>query len=856
MFSSSKSQTNHSMQRLDIIAKLNMLARTQSPRKVSTVILPSNIDPLTLCIDLPFLDTNPSESSCHDPLFTICSNSSPTFEGLGLVHNKDYWWEAVGPAKQEFQDLAKDITKLLDDYCSGLDSGWLWFGVYMIGSTEEKAVPTIMFHCQEEGPRKMAMEAIKRSQILKKHPGFKAGHKAFPPGIDKLIQPATDSKSSTSPHAQTLLEDIFYDPSAGLAYCGLKVYVKFDDGSIRSATANAVWDGNNFGYLSVAHVLIPGTLIEPQKGTIDCDSDYEIIDDTESEDDDEEDVDITSRGSISSKAEDSGSDKRSERSRLSPTPASQTTQSASPQLFSKSEQSLDPAIILSSSQASQQTPSLKPAHSPVPSISNLKMLGKVVKSSVDQDWVIIRILDKNVHDFLTTSPKPDLPDLDLICTSIAPSSKATSVLAYTPHGRIRGTLSESPLYMRLPYGRSFQEIYKVNLDLYPNESLQSGDCGTNIIDSTTGTFYGYIVAASENTGIAYIMAAHDVYSSMKGILRKPLVPAFTGGDIKSLEHSLEQGSSPSILSIPEIPSIIVTRHQASSNVPLSPITEPSIKSSKDAGVTARGTSNLEHDRNNINDALEPITQASLLDNTSLEIGGEDTFIADLSLADPETEHQTESSSDASHFETSGAEDGKLWKRISRYVGSKAPWISGLSEKPKAQENIFEYTIRRICLQIMAGGVVHEIFAKAAFDSHDSQNTISPSLLASYGNGSACIDARWSFAKRSPRDKTFNFGPKHMDASFEMSPYIERDYGEGVEVTIGKETMEKYHLVGPVQNGPILMPLIRDVADVAFMRSSRSRPFDAPKLGKGLQKDGARLRKSLKHVEGVTYQKVR
>ncbi|KAF2180905.1 hypothetical protein K469DRAFT_539659, partial [Zopfia rhizophila CBS 207.26] len=76
---------------------------------------------------------------------------------------------------------------------------------------------------------------------------------------------------------------------------------------------------------------------------------------------------------------------------------------------------------------------------------------------------------------------------------------------------ITGTLSETPLYTRLPKSKSFEEVYKVQLDA----PLANGDCGSSIVDAKSGQLYGQIIAGCERTGIAYIMAAHHVLEHME-----------------------------------------------------------------------------------------------------------------------------------------------------------------------------------------------------------------------------------------------------------------------------------------------------------------------------------------------------
>lgn len=87
-------------------------------------------------------------------------------------------WEAIGPAKVLFTEIAENIGTLLDDRMDELEEGEpvavdiLTFGMYMIGKTPRTAQPTLLFTCQRQKPRRRAIKFMKESSILKGKPNI------------------------------------------------------------------------------------------------------------------------------------------------------------------------------------------------------------------------------------------------------------------------------------------------------------------------------------------------------------------------------------------------------------------------------------------------------------------------------------------------------------------------------------------------------------------------------------------------------------------------------------------------------------------------------------------------------------
>ncbi|ORX92964.1 hypothetical protein BCR34DRAFT_580792, partial [Clohesyomyces aquaticus] len=107
----------------------------------------------------------------------------------------------------------------------------------MIGRSKDTADFVFMFHYKKKGSRKEAMDAINDSEILRPFPGFKTGHCDLPPGVYRLIQPATVAESPNPSLIMDLSKDILFDPYEAMTD-RMKIFVRSGDGTIRQATAN------------------------------------------------------------------------------------------------------------------------------------------------------------------------------------------------------------------------------------------------------------------------------------------------------------------------------------------------------------------------------------------------------------------------------------------------------------------------------------------------------------------------------------------------------------------------------------------------------------------------------------------
>ncbi|KAK0754949.1 hypothetical protein B0T18DRAFT_425247 [Schizothecium vesticola] len=88
----------------------------------------------------------------------------------------------------------------------------------------------------------------------------------------------------------------------------------------------------------------------------------------------------------------------------------------------------------------------------------------------------------------------------------APSD--TAIKTSTPNGIIRGTLSGTPSFVRLPGSKIFQEVYTAML----NRPLVPGDCGSWVKNAITGKLFGHVIAGSSKTGLVLLMPASRLFA--------------------------------------------------------------------------------------------------------------------------------------------------------------------------------------------------------------------------------------------------------------------------------------------------------------------------------------------------------
>ncbi|KAI4946610.1 hypothetical protein J4E91_007299 [Alternaria rosae] len=387
---------------------------------------------------------------------------------IGVFHDR-YWWHAAGPARQQFSLVEPEIVEQLNSVFTERYSSILLFHLYMIGRSRELAVPTIMFFCEQKEPRKKAKKTVDEGGLLGKLPGFRTGHLAELPGLGKLIQPAAGCEDVQRSSEIGLVSEVYFDSAHPVKAIGMPIFVKLPGNTLQKATANIVFEGEDYAYLSVSHIFSGGAL--PPSITSDTgDSEFDFGSGTEDGDEDGH-VDATSRASISSLGGSSDSDS--------------TSSAPSPMSYSE-------VIPL-------------PSDHSFPNAASLEHLGNLKRYSSEMDWAVIDIQHPDVASAIHRL-KDDVSNGNSKANT-AVKLERTNVVAHTSRGLITGRLSQEATYMRLPNSKTFQKVYQTVLD----SALELGDCGVMILDAISEEPYGHIVVSSTMKEDAYIVSANEVF---------------------------------------------------------------------------------------------------------------------------------------------------------------------------------------------------------------------------------------------------------------------------------------------------------------------------------------------------------
>jgi hypothetical protein len=215
------------------------------------------------------------------------------------------WWHTTGKARDQFNDAEDEIQQHLANVFMPKYRSIVYFDLFMIGQTEQSAIPTIMFFCVEKEPRKRAKEAIDKSQILVKLPGFRTGHIAREPIIGPLIQPASTDTSIGILDETSMYTEVYVDPAEPIRALGMPIYAKHSNGSWRRAVGYAVFKERKCFLMSVAHVFVKRAN-EDHEVIVDDDNDFDFGSDTGSEERDDSNM-----NTWSSTYSDSGTSTRS-----------------------------------------------------------------------------------------------------------------------------------------------------------------------------------------------------------------------------------------------------------------------------------------------------------------------------------------------------------------------------------------------------------------------------------------------------------------------------------------------------------------------------------------------------------------
>ncbi|KAJ0423241.1 hypothetical protein BJY00DRAFT_59245 [Aspergillus carlsbadensis] len=444
----------------------------------------------------------------------------------GTIKGKYKYWEAVGPAQEAYREVCDTLQDVLNSSCDPVRcSSVVNYDIYMIGRTSMTAVPHIMFSCKQPESRKQAMAAVRKSGILIQHaPGMDLGHWVCPPHIVNLRLLAS---SAASRGAGSRVPNVFcstrpvLDPNSPARTLAMQLVVqKRSIGgrteSQRSATIGALVEqnGKKF-YLAPEHVFsLPDLpydeIFQPQHEVADYnDCELGAFSDDCAVTDDE--VEFMSQYSLSPAASDAESDSESYDEDLSDGEWDDEPSDSQPALPNSEPR---PVLGKSHEHETQHSQSLLEIgcvdhHVKGPSIVSNEL-----------DYVLI---EADPSDEAASH----LPIMSRENVAVVQTDKVT-VTTVTGSGRLlRGILSASPSYLRLPDSASFQKVFTV---LFENHLLP-GDSGSLVRDAETGLIYGHIIAGSSEARLAYIIPADAVLTDLTGSSEIQDIASYAGHEL-------------------------------------------------------------------------------------------------------------------------------------------------------------------------------------------------------------------------------------------------------------------------------------------------------------------------------------
>ncbi|KAJ4346381.1 Protein png1 [Didymosphaeria variabile] len=425
-------------------------------------------------------------------------------------------WRAQGAAREAFSQVAPAIKEYLNS-CSDAVPGadWVTWSIYMIGKSKFTAVPTIMFECFQKGPRKEAMDMVRKSGILNQHPGIETGHWSFPPNIVFPQQLALTSLQSDSTSSDL-------DRAVGP-----QITVQtFSNGSVehRKATVGGLLcaKGKNY-YFTVNHPFSSGHRIVPWPSSLaDFDDECEFGGQSDAEDDENDDAlaDVTSGGSRTPESSSgcNSDDDAANNGSLDSSGSEEISIIAPEKLRSKTCETVSDGRIvryLPAGESSDVDPGderlLRKEKADPVAVSNRDLC--IASTVLDYALILSEdddiILSVSAHVSVPFS-KGGIPYMSLKNVADKIPEIASIITMTGSSGLITGMLSGSPSYTRLPGAGAYQEVFTVKLD----GPLHPGDCGSCVFSAETGALYGHIVAGSTVTQIAYILPAAVVFQDI------------------------------------------------------------------------------------------------------------------------------------------------------------------------------------------------------------------------------------------------------------------------------------------------------------------------------------------------------
>jgi hypothetical protein len=482
------------------------------------------------------------------------------YKNANLGRNK--CWEAVGEARQKFEEIASEIKIHLEKCSDPIARPVIWT-IYMIGRTREESAPTIMFCGRDKNARIEVKETIKKSGIMDRHPGVRIGScteefqhyaRAEPTVPTCSGSPVEAMRAMQNFHSDTrseipILHDHPYSTtcsddrefrnatedvedhqqthiataagaakailySASDAGPGMRILIRGfhgDSSSLRPATGGGFicHQGSTF-LITVAHAFHEDAANALPSPPENCEFEFELDDDSEEEDY----IEMSSRGSVSPEPSDMGD------STVSGITSSDTSSEFDERsmIVSDTDHMLNRPgahrFPVRNSIARAQT---REQRLPVKSDDLLLPVGEhIILSTTGSrpglDYCLIEIEANKALKSKQLPPKFDQPFRPVPSGVVMSEPRDVDVIAATASGGLlKGRLSGTPSFLMLPGSNSVQEVWTVRHDT----EIFNGDCGAWVVDASNGDLFGHIVGGSPSLEVSYIIPAHLILDDLK-----------------------------------------------------------------------------------------------------------------------------------------------------------------------------------------------------------------------------------------------------------------------------------------------------------------------------------------------------
>lgn len=519
---------------------------------------------------------------------------------------RDKFWEAIGPAREAFHEIAPKIKQYLEDTVEPISSRVTW-SMYMVGRAPAQASPSIIFCGEVLFDRRHVREIIKESGILDDYPpGIKTGHLPRPPGFDQLVPLGARDRAPDGRSEMIALTA--HDRSA----CGSQIFENsYGTSSVRLSAVATIGGvlrlGKTYYYMTAAHTILPGSdstggdewpARDPTGSALSLDGNEDMCATSASH---------LSTDDLSLRQSPSRVSERSDENRYL---RDDIVRQWSLEHHHEAEEPLSPLADPGQlSLVRTETPSFT---SMVVDCQGFGLDYALIemKSLHHSTENVIRFGPKHgkvikVHSFARSVPR----DLD--------------ILAITSRGTIKGRISATPVYSSAPGQRAYNRMFKVIL----GSPLQKGDCGTWVVGAATGHLFGHVVLGSPGGNIALLIPFADVFDDVLSRTGRSLVfpgarddgsttPAETRMPRNPRDVALARIIRKTIYSMSEMREVQSPRYDAISQAQ-SPETISSGHSSGNDAQIAKGPTDLSKSKGDLEGLRSGSTQNNTLRNVSL-----------------------------------------------------------------------------------------------------------------------------------------------------------------------------------------------------------------------------------------------